>query len=690
MGGYRRLAAAAAAAICTLAPAAARADTSLCNEAIRVDDGAVLRANVFLPGDGTGSYPAIVTVTGYNKDVAHLPGTGCAAGDGLSGGDARLVKNGYAVVVVDDRGTGASEGAWDSWSERTKADYPQVIDWLAAQPWSNGHAGMRGGSYMGITSLFMAEADAARVAAGKPRVIDAVFADVPMADAYRDVTFHGGAVDAGFIPLWLGLTSALSDVPPSTLASDPASALPNYAVHLANTFNFAAATVLQATAGTDQAYDGAFYRTRSPIERITDLTIPVAWAGGWWDIFQRGEPLLYGRMVNSAHRTFWMTPNYHGAANPAAWAKQGIGTEEEVTIRWFDHWLKGVDNGADKLPPVNLYAMGANRWEHPADWPLPGTRYTPYYLGDGTLGTAAPSAAGSESKPMFPLSSPCSRMSAQWTAGLAALGSCETDNSSYESGALTYTTAPLQQDTEIAGLVTANVWATVKGASDATLIAVLSDVDPSGRSTQLTAGFLLASQRAVDDSRATHGPGGIVIRPFHPFTRASQKPVPSGVPQQYAIEIYPTANVFKAGHRIRLTIATANTPATLNTLPATLDQLGGTAAILHGGDTPSSVLLPVTDAAGDAASLALPSAKRCVSRRRFTVRLPRLRHQRIVSATVKVGNRMAKRLRGARLRAPIDLRGLPKGRVRVIVTARTSTGRTLRQVRTYRTCGARR
>jgi putative CocE/NonD family hydrolase len=182
-------------------------------------------------------------------------------------------------------------------------------------------------------------------------------------------------------------------------------------------------------------------------------------------------------------------------------------------------------------------------------------------------------------------------MTAQWTAGLAPIASCETDNSSFESTALTYTTAPLAKDTEVTGPVTATIWARITNATDATLVGVLSDVSPGGASNQLTAGFLLASQRAVDRSKATLSRDGQVIRPWHPFSIDSRKAVVPGEPTEYQIEIYPTSNVFKAGHRIRLTINTADTPATLTTVPQLLGELGGTLEVLHGPAHPSSVLL---------------------------------------------------------------------------------------------------
>jgi predicted acyl esterase len=137
------------------------------------------------------------------------------------------------------------------------------------------------------------------------------------------------------------------------------------------------------------------------------------------------------------------------------------------------------------------------------------------------------------------------------------------------------------------------VYAELTSAKDATIVAVLSDVDPaSGSSNQVTAGFLLASQRAVDRSKSWFSPDGQLIRPWHPFTRASQQPVVPNDANEYQIEIYPTSQVIKKGHQIRLTIGTANTPATSTPLPDLVHETG-TITLLHGPSYPSNVLLPV-------------------------------------------------------------------------------------------------
>jgi uncharacterized protein len=218
--------------------------------------------------------------------------------------------------------------------------------------------------------------------------------------------------------------------------------------------------------------------------------------------------------------------------------------------------------------------------------------YTPAYLDGGkSLSFTAPIESDGDRAPLLPASSPCSRMTTQWTAGLAQ-SPCETDNRTWEATSLSYTSEPLEEDLNLTGPIVANVWAELT-SSDATFVSVLSDAAPSGESSQISAGFLLASQRAVDPAQSTYDAAGTLIRPFHPFTRASQEPVTPNDPTLYRIEIYPTSAIFRKGDRIRLTIGSADTPATAPPLPALADSLGGEIRVLHGGRYNSHVLLPM-------------------------------------------------------------------------------------------------
>jgi putative CocE/NonD family hydrolase len=574
----------------------AQATVSMCNVAIPMSDGVTLRANVYLPSTGV-KVPTVLTVTGYNKDAASVPGQGCEGSGGLAGDEPGLAEKGFAVMVVDDRGTGASGGKWEAWGERTQQDYKELLSWIQAQPWSNTNVATTGGSYMGITSLLLAEADASRVAEGRKRAVRAVWADIPMADAYRDVTFQGGATDSGFIPLWLGLVDSLSSLPPSDLSTNPEEAAQVYLEHLLGNAEFSVTHLIGAALGEESAYDGPFYRLRSPVTRAAQIKIPVVIQGGWYDLFQRGEPLLWESLKYSPDHKLIMSPHYHITSGPEL-------ENPNMKLDWFSHWLQKAENGVQLTPKVNLYPINGEHWEHFTRWPVPGTVYKREYLTgaasgssaislhDGSLAGTAPASEEGDTEPLLPASSPCSRLTAQWTAGAASNPFCDTTNNTFEATSLTYTTAPMTADTKITGLISANLWAELS-TTDATLIPVLSEVEPSGKSNQITAGYLLASQRAIDPALSIYGPKGVMIRPWHPYTKESQKGVTPGEPTAYDIEIYPTSDVVKAGNRLRLTIATADTPSTLTPLPSLGQEIGGTLTVLHDAAHPSSLLLPL-------------------------------------------------------------------------------------------------
>ena len=175
--------------------------------AITMRDGVRIYADVRRPAgkDGKaapGRFPVVLTQTPYNK--ANSAGSGQLAD--LAGVNDLLPTRGYVQVIVDVRGTGGSEGAWDSFGAAEQADSLEIANWATSQPWSNGRLALYGASYMAINQFF--------TAAQHPKGLKALFPVIPAEDVYRDVTWHGGAVDSGFIPLWLGIVSATKQIPP--------------------------------------------------------------------------------------------------------------------------------------------------------------------------------------------------------------------------------------------------------------------------------------------------------------------------------------------------------------------------------------------------------------------------------------------------------------------------------------------
>jgi putative CocE/NonD family hydrolase len=221
----------------------------------------------------------VLTQTPYNKADPAIPAA-----------ETYLVQRGYVQVITDVRGTGGSQGTWDSFGTREQRDGAEIVEWTASpqRSWSDGKVATFGASYMAINQLF--------TAAQHPRGLKAAFPIVPADDIYRDVVASGGQVDAGFIPLWLGLVTATGVLPPTSTGADPVMASGVMAAHLGGAGAFQLPTLMSSLTGGDLAYDGPFYRLRSPASVLDQVRVPTFVVGGWYDIFQRGEPLVYEQL----------------------------------------------------------------------------------------------------------------------------------------------------------------------------------------------------------------------------------------------------------------------------------------------------------------------------------------------------------------------------------------------------------
>jgi putative CocE/NonD family hydrolase len=333
------------------------------NVAITMRDGVVLRANLDLP-DAPGPFPTLVVQTPYNKDGL--------INVALGGSFRYFAERGYAVVTVDVRGTGASGGEWDSFGEAEQADGPEVVEWAAAQPWSTGDIGLMGPSYMGLNQLL--------TAAQRPPHLKAIFPVVPMADSYRDIVFKGGQINLSFIPLWLGLVTA-GNLIPTPAADDPAQTLAALLTHVAGAVDFTIPTVLSGASGSELAFDGDFWKRRSPLEAVDRINVPAFVVGGLHDLFQRGEPLIYERLKRHVPARLLMGPWDHlGGSSGAGLPRDAVPALNQIELRWFDHWLMGIDTRIAKIPRATQYVYGKERYKTQADWPDPRLRPRRWYL----------------------------------------------------------------------------------------------------------------------------------------------------------------------------------------------------------------------------------------------------------------------------------------------------------------------
>ena len=271
------------------------------DQSVRMRDGKVLRADVYYPTTNgkraKGPFPVALTLTPYGKGV--LGSSNNSAG-GQTGPSPYLVQRGFIDVVVDVRGTGASQGQFGLFDPQQDRDGATLVRWAARRANSDGKVGMYGASYLGIDQLLTAAA----LPKGSP--LKAIFPVVPGNDLYKDTATMGGLVDIEFDAFYLALTGGLNTVGPlveglqnpSTLEAN----LPAEVDHLKDLANFDAKFTAQTLSGGASAYDGKYWHARNPVNVLNKIAangIPAYMVGGEYDLFQRGEPLDFTGLQNA-------------------------------------------------------------------------------------------------------------------------------------------------------------------------------------------------------------------------------------------------------------------------------------------------------------------------------------------------------------------------------------------------------
>jgi putative CocE/NonD family hydrolase len=586
------------------------------NIAIRGAGGTTIRVNLIYPTThgkpAKGKFPVVMTMTPYGKGSGGSSGPGTAqnpAGGAVTGGaNNYLVQRGYLNVVEDVRGTGDSNGQWGLFDPVQQRDAIRVMNWAAHLKHSNGRVGTYGPSYLGIDQALLAGA------VGKHSPLKAIFPMVTANDAYRDTSFMGGLLDAEFSSVYLGLTGALNTVNPLQDTTSDQDLLDQLAsivsVHIIGLASYHAAFTAGTLTGGPQAYDEKYWKDRAPgalLKRIVANHIPAFLVGGEFDIFQHGEPLNFAGLQNAwAHRPVnapmrpgqQTTGRYQLIDGPWEHVNASAVNIDRLMLEWFDTWLKHKHTGMAHTPtPLHYYDLGTGSFDETTTYPFTRSRATQFYFGPGQSLSSARSATGSTTIAWLPSGSPCGRPIDQWAMGGVSIPShiaglmapCADDDtlSKLGPGQVSFTTAPFPAAKAIAGPISATVYASAT-TTETEWVATVDDVTPSGRSYPLTEGALLGSLRAVDAKRSWSSKG-ITVMPYHPYTRASARPVVPGQVTKYEIEIFPTLATIAKGDRLRVTLSTADTPH-LTPLPAQLPNLlGGVYTIKYGGTAPSSL-----------------------------------------------------------------------------------------------------
>jgi uncharacterized protein len=497
---------------------------------IPLRDGVKLAADVIRPHAGGLKFPALVTTSVYTRQLQRSV---IALGQNEAGISEFWVPRGYAHVVVDVRGSNDSEGEYDLFGAQEQQDLYDVIEWVAEQPWCDGNVGMSGVSYMGRTQLFAAEQ--------QPPHLKAIFPYDASCDFYRDACFHGG-IATNFTTHWTSFVMNLN----MTSARNPKVDRLKDKLEIMYSHKY--------------PFDNAFYQERSAWPRLSKIEIPSYFGCGWYmnELHLKGAFDGYNGTGAIPKRMM---------VGPRPWPLRPWAGYHYEMLRWYDHWLRGMDTRVMEGAPIQLYIHGEDIWRPEKEWPLARTQWHELYLGGsgaGREGTLADAAGAERTRRL------------EFDAG--------STEAWHGEPRLTYRSETMTQALEITGPLALYLQASSTG-TDTDWLVFLADEAPDGKVRELSKGWLRASHRTVDPAKSTPAV------PYHPHSGA--EPLTPGEVYEFAIEIWPTCNVFKPGHRIRLEIANSDSITATSGRPHVTLRNRVTNTIYEGGRKASRLVVPV-------------------------------------------------------------------------------------------------
>jgi len=558
-------------------------------------DGVVLRANVFTP-DQSGPFPVVMIRLPYNKD---RPMTN------TYGVPDVYASHCYIVVSQDVRGQYKSDGAWYPFRNEANDGY-DTIEWAAKLPKSNGKVGMYGRSYPGATQWLPAML--------RPPHLAAIVPAMTSSD-YRDGwTYENGALDQAFAQDW----------PVESIAK---SAMLHYPDGVA--------LGTEMTASRGAAYmdkwrwflplkdfpplhpdepriasyhydwlrhpsDDEYWQPWSIRKHWPQIAVPALNFDGWYDIFVNGAVENFAGMrkqggsqaARDGQRLVvgpWIHLTWQQKVGQLDFGPEAVNPMQSLMLRWYDYWLKGIQNGVDKEPRVRVFVMGANKWRTANEWPVEGTAFRDLYL--NSQGSANSAVGDGRLDLKKPDTSPADRYSYDPKDPVPSIGGrfmSVVPGGPYDQrpllnrrDVLVYTTGALDKDVEVTGPITVSLYA-ASSATDTDFTAKLDDVYPDGTSMLIALGIQRARYRESQSNPSLITPGTIY---------------------KYAIHVWPTSNLFKAGHQIRLEISSSNfpmwdrNPNTGHPFAQDAELKIADQTIYHDKDHPSAITLPILETA---------------------------------------------------------------------------------------------
>ena len=552
--------------------------------AMKTRDGVTLNADIYRPA-GDGNFPVLLQRTPYNKDNA-------------ADFARAAVARGFMVVVQDVRGRYTSEGEWYPFKHETDDGY-DTVEWAAALPHSNGKVGMFGGSYVGATQML--------TAIGHPPHLAGICPIVTASNYHSNWTYQGGAFEQWFDESWTSglaqdtLNRAIRDRT-NARVGDTVLPLDQYPV-----FN-----IDRGHSGTELTHALApyfidwlahpnyddYWKQWSIEENYANIQVPALTVAAWYDLFQGGSLRNYmgikahagNEAARNGQHLIVAIGGHSGSGRKVGEVDFGPDApfdENAVTLDWYDYLFSGKQNEFGGKP-VHIFVMGENKWRDEDSWPLDRAKQTKYFLhsagkannasGDGALSTTAEHSEVPDTFVYDP-GNPVPTVGGPLCCDSIHLEPGARDQKEVEArpDVLVYSTPPLEQDTEVTGPVTLNLYAK-SSAVDTDFTAKLVDVWPNGLAQNLTEGILRAVYRE---------------------SASAPTPIVPGQVYEYKIDVWSTSNVFLKGHRIRLEVSSSNFPRFDRNLnngknaADSSDYVKATNTILHDAEHPSTLLLPI-------------------------------------------------------------------------------------------------
>jgi len=521
---------------------------------IPMPDGVELAAVIVRP-NGEGKFPAIMLYAPYHYLNTIKPTYTDHEFDNTVEGPAYFAEHGYAVVYYDVRGTGNSGGSsQDIYSDQERADAYCMVEWIAAQPWCTGEVGMWGYSYHGVAQW--------QVAVQNPPHLKMLVVGSANDNVYRDWVYPWGALRPYMFDTYAPRMDARNFAPPDLdIVGEKWTDVWNE--RLAHNQPWGVGWI-------SHPLDDEYWKVRSLAPDYSRIKVPVFLWSGWVDWYP--TPILRAFTRINVPKKVFLGPGAHYWPDVMIPGPR-VDFRREL-LRWCDYWLKGIENGVMKEPPVMLFVR---EWSEPNElmnidepgfyrpeneWPLARTDYRPLYLAaDGVLSAEAEAPGGRDTYRYQP--------SVGITAGIDAGGGIvpwgmPLDQRPDELYSLTYTTRPLLADVEITGGPRATLYVS-STAHTAFFHVILADVAPDGTSKWISDGGLVASHRDSDEK---------------------PEPIVPGEVYELSIDLKCLSYIFRAGHRIRVAIASSDFQNTWPTPEPAVNTLH------RGGPHASHVILP--------------------------------------------------------------------------------------------------